>query len=129
MSPPRTARARCAEVVAREWICAARAGNDLRHDALSRRRRCSVGAGARDGGGRRGRRPRRRPRRRDRRHDPRLFRDPSSNKQIDFASCPALCAGAAGGRICARAPGAFGGAVSMPPDARVRAVGGALLHV
>jgi len=24
---------------------------------------------------------------------------------------------------------AFGGAVSMPPDARVRAVGGALLHV
>ena len=60
---------------------------------------------------------------------PRLFRDPSSNKQIDFASCPALCAGAAGGRICVRAPGAFGGAVSMPPDARVRAVGGALLHV
>ena len=41
----------------------------------------------------------------------------------------ALCAGAAGGRICVRAPGAFGGAVSMPPDARVRAVGGALLHV
>ena len=48
---------------------------------------------------------------------------------VDFASCSALCAGAAGGRICARAPGAFGGAVSMPPDARVRAGGGALLHV
>ena len=53
----------------------------------------------------------------------------AASKQIDFASCTALCAGAAGGRICARAPGAFGGAISMPPDARVRAVGGALLHV
>ena len=61
-----------------------RVGLDLRYGGLSRRRRCSVGAGAPLADSRRGHRPRRRHRRRDRRHGLCLFRHSSSSKQVGF---------------------------------------------
>jgi hypothetical protein len=53
---------------------------------------------------------------------------PAASK-LAFASCATTGAGAAGGRICARAPAHSGGAVLMPPGGHVRAHRVALLHV